>query len=150
VNCSARGDAPPTQNRGARPRARRHHGALQADGAALEHDRLRLRPQGPQRGDEFLGLLVLLVVVHRDAEPLEVSLDPAGHHVEVEPPATDLIECGGHLREEPRGDESGRSATRNRIRRVTAASAVTVVHVSASGAVSSNSPFAKRVGISSE
>ena len=44
----------------------------------------------------------------------------------------------------------GRTATRNRIRRVTAASAVTVVHVSASGAVSSNSPFANRVGISSE
>jgi hypothetical protein len=44
----------------------------------------------------------------------------------------------------------GRIATRNRMRRVTAASAVTVVHVSASGAVSPKSPFANRVGIRSE
>ena len=44
----------------------------------------------------------------------------------------------------------GLTATRNRIRRVTAASAVAVVHVSASGAVSPNSPFANRVGIKSE
>ena len=43
----------------------------------------------------------------------------------------------------------GRIATRNRIRRVTAASAVTVVQVSASGAVSLKSRFANRVGISS-
>jgi hypothetical protein len=36
------------------------------------------------------------------------------------------------------------------MRRVTAASAVTVVHVSASGAVSPKRPFANRVGIRSE
>ena len=44
----------------------------------------------------------------------------------------------------------GRIATRKRMRRVTAASAVTIVHVSASGAVSPKSPLANRVGIRSE
>ena len=44
----------------------------------------------------------------------------------------------------------GRTATRNRMRELTAASAVAVVQVSARGAVSSKSPLAKRVGISRE
>ena len=44
----------------------------------------------------------------------------------------------------------GLTATRNRMRVVTAARAVAVVQVSARGAPSSNRPLAKRVGISSE
>ena len=50
----------------------------------------------------------------------------------------------------PGAMKPGRTATSRRMRSVTAASAVAVVHVSASGAASSNSPLLKRVGISSE
>ena len=50
----------------------------------------------------------------------------------------------------PRAMKPGRTATRNRMRDVTAASAVAVVQVSASGASSENSPLAKRVGINME
>ena len=50
----------------------------------------------------------------------------------------------------PNAMKPGRTAIRNRMRLVTAASAVAVVQVSASGASSANSPLANRVGMSSE
>ena len=137
--------------RGARHRSGRHDRALQPHGAPLEHHGLRLRPERAQGGDELFALLVALVVVDGDAEPLEVTLDPAGHHVDVEPPAADLIERRRHLGEQAGRDESRPDRHQEPdASRVTAASAVAVVHVSASGAVSPKSPFANRVGIRSE
>ena len=50
----------------------------------------------------------------------------------------------------PRAMNPGRTAMSSRMRSVTAARAVAVVQVSASGAPSANSPLANRVGISSE
>src|SRR5207253_640329 len=40
------------------------------------------------------------------AEPLEVALDAAGNHVEVEPAVAELVERRGHLGEQPGRDEA--------------------------------------------
>ena len=50
----------------------------------------------------------------------------------------------------PRAMKPGRTAMRKRMRLVTAAKAVAVVHVSARGASSANNPLANRVGMSRE
>ena len=89
-------------------------------------------------------------MVRRFTQHLEIALQAPRHDIDVDAAIRDVGQRCRHLREQPVVMKPGLTAMRRRIRVVALAKAAAMVQVSAKGALRSNSPFAKRVGIKRE
>ena len=82
-------------------------GVAQPVVVAVEVHRAGLRPQLSAGGNELLGAFVAGLVGAFLAHPLEVVLNSARHDVDVYAPVGNLVQGGGHLREQAQGNEAG-------------------------------------------